>query len=224
MPILNNLTIQDKSGLYREFQLDGTGKLVPSTTTTHIMDFTGVKDVSNYIMYRAYYGNTALSGQIDMSDLVAVTGNNGCNTMFYGCTGLTGVNISSLATITGGNGCYGMFQGCFNITTMNLSALTTITATGACNSMLSGCTRLESVTFGGLKASTFSGETNQFQYLFSATTGAQAPNGCTVHFPSNFDPSDPDHTFDASTLAGYPTFGGSASYIHLAFDLPATES
>jgi hypothetical protein len=89
--------------------------------------------------------------------------------------------------------------------------------------MFYGCSHLESVTFGGLTASTFASAVNQIQYMFNNQTGAAAPNGCTVHFPSNFDPSDPNHTFDASTLTGYPTFGGSSSYIHVAFDLPATE-
>lgn len=86
-------------------------------------------------------------------------------------------------------------------------------------------TGTKSITANGVYDVTdFASAVNQIQYLFNTTTGSQATNGCTVHFPSNFDPSDPDHTFDASTLTGYPTFGGSASYIHLAFDLPATES
>jgi hypothetical protein len=89
--------------------------------------------------------------------------------------------------------------------------------------MLQNCKKLESVKFGGLTSTTFASAQNQFSSLFDSSTGSQAPNGCTVHFPSNFDPSDPNHTFDASTLTNYPTFGGSASYIHVAFDLPATE-
>jgi hypothetical protein len=118
--------------------------------------------------------------------------------MFYGCTGLTSVNFNGLNVITG-------------------------QVSPSYSAMFYGCSHLESVTFGGLTASTFASAVNQIQYMFNNQTGAAAPNGCTVHFPSNFDPSDPNHTFDASTLTGYPTFGGSSSYIHVAFDLPATE-
>lgn len=179
--------------------------------------------------------------------------NNGCQSMFNACANLTTVDLSSLTTISGASGCENMFSGCSSLTSINLNSLTTVSASGvfnsfarncisltsakfnalnsishpfasnAVNAVFNGCTYLESVEFGGLTASTFASAVNQIQYLFGTTTGSQATNGCTVHFPSNFDPSDPNHTFDASTLTGYPTFGGSASYIHVAFDLPATE-
>lgn len=265
--------------LCREFQIDGTGKLGPSTTTMHIMDFTGATDVLAYALARAYYHNTVISGAVDMSDLTTISGNyacydmflgctgitsidlsslttisgnNACSNMFQGCTGITSIDISSLTTISGASGCNGMFQKCTGLTSVSLSALTSISGENACNNMFNNCTgltsvnlnglnvmprqiapsygpafgscaHLESVTLGGLTASTFASKKDQIAYLFNNTTGSDAPNGCTVHFPSNFDPADPNHTFDASTLKGYPTFGGNASYIHVAFDLPATE-
>lgn len=190
---------------------------------------------------------------IDLSGLTTISGQNACNLLFQSSTGLTSINLSGLTTISGGNACSSMFQGCTGLTSVDLSSLTTVSGTGACTNMFQncsnltivklnalntmsvqiapsygamfyGCSKLESVEFGGVKASTFSSAVNQIAYLFNNTTGRNATNGCTVHFPSNFDPSDPDHTFDASTLTGYPTFGGNASYIHVAFDLPATES
>lgn len=163
---------------------------------------------------------------VDLSSLTTISGATGCNAMFQNCSKLTSVDLSSLTTISNNNGCYSMFNGCAGLTTAKLNTLNTITSaiSPSYGQMFGGCTKLESVEFGGLTASTFASVVNQFQYLFSSTTGRQAPNGCTVHFPSNFDPTDPDHTFDASTLTGYPTFGGDANYIHVAFDLPATES
>ena len=189
---------------------------------------------------------------VDLSSLTTLSGSGACNSMFFGCAGLTSINLSSLTTASGANACASMFQNCTGLTSINLSSLTTISGNSACASMFSSCTglttaklnalnamsvqmslsyaqmfpsctHLESVEFGGLTASTFASKKDQIAYLFNNTTGRDAPNGCTVHFPSNFDPSDPNHTFDASTLTGYPTFGGSASYIHVAFDLPASE-
>ena len=117
-----------------------------------------------------------------------------------------------------------MFRRCFALKSISFSSLTQISNQLSTSSqpVFGADYILESVEFGGLKASTFASAVNQLQYLFDSTTGQNATNGCTVHFPSNFDPSDPNHTFDASTLTGYPTFGGDANYIHVAFDLPAT--
>ena len=89
--------------------------------------------------------------------------------------------------------------------------------------VFSQCVDLGDVYFGGLKASTFETSQEQFAQLFGSTTGRDVEGGCKVHFPENFDPENPDKTFDITTLAGYPTFGGSANYIHVVYDLPATE-
>lgn len=163
---------------------------------------------------------------VDLSGLTTINGNYACNDMFFNCEGLISIDLSSLTTIGGTNACGGMFSGCRKMISIDLPSLTTISALLApsYSTVFNNCTYLESVKFGGLKSTTFASAVNQLQYLFNSLTGSKAPNGCTVHFPSNFDPSNPSHTFDASTLAGYPTFGGNASYIKIAFDLPATES
>ena len=173
--------------------------------------------------YNMFYYSGIIS--VDLSSLTTLSGSNACNAMFQSCTRITSIDLSSLTTISGSNACYSMFSGCNGLITAKFNALNTMSnqIAPSYGTMFSGCTRLASVEFGGLKASTFASAVNQLQYLFNSTTGSSATGGCTLHFPSNFDPSDPDHTFDASTLTGYPTFGGSASYIHLAFDLPATE-
>lgn len=162
---------------------------------------------------------------VDLSSLTTLSGNGACTSMFASCTGLTSINLSNLTTINAYTACGSMFYGCSGLITAKFNALNTITQqiAGSYLEVFNSCRHLESVEFGGLKSTTFASRKDQIAYLFNNQTGSQATNGCTVHFPSNFDPSDPSHTFDASTLTGYPTFGGSASYIHVAFDLPATE-
>ena len=222
----------------------------PANTT---VDFSSLTQITGKYACGETFSSTSGITSVNLSNLTTINGNNCCNAMFSGSSSLTSVNLNSLTTISGTNACVNMFAST-NIISLKLNSLTTLNGgsingftynnqsltevefnsltniSSTIGSSLStarpfgGCTNLESVSFGGLKSTTFSSAVNQLQYLFYSNTGSTATNGCTVHFPSNFDPSDPNHTFDASTLTGYPTFGGSASYIHVAFDLPATES
>ena len=138
------------TGLYREFQLDATGKLVANTTTTHIMDFTGMTDVDYYMLAYAYSNNTAISGAVDMSDLTTLSGAYACYFMFYGCTGLTSADLSVLTTVGGQNACHGMFQNCPGLKSADLGSLTTLSGRNACSSMFYGCTGLTSVDLSSL--------------------------------------------------------------------------
>ena len=187
------------------------------------VDLSSLTDIRGTAACQTMFQNCASITSIDLSSLTTING--ACDSMFSSCTHITSIDLSSLTKISANNACYNMFASCSGLTTVKFSALNTITAQIAPSygPMFGGCTHLELVEFGGLTASTFASRKDQIAYLFNNTTGSQATNGCTVHFPSNFDPSDPNHTFDASTLTGYPTFGGNASYIHVAFDLPATE-
>lgn len=185
--------------LYREFQVDNTGKLIPNTTTTHIMDFTGVMDVSDYALYRAYYNNAAISGTVNMSGLTTISGNNACGYMFFNCTGLTSVDLSALTTISGIGACGSMFSGCTGLTTANLSGLTTISGSSACNSMFSGCTGLIVVYIGGTAAINFGTYTNQFQNMFQ---------GCTQSILV-YAPAASQAQIEA--LYGYPNFGATGA-------------
>ena len=87
-----------------------------------------------------------------------------------------------------------------------------------------GCDNLQDVYFGGVTAGTFAQKKTQFEGLFYAGgqytpgTGSAAPNGCTLHLPTNFDPNSANPAFDVTTLSGYPTFGGDAQYIHIVYD------
>ena len=212
--------------LYREFQLDNTGKLVPNTTTTHIMDFTGMTDVDNYMLAFAYLSNTAISGAVDMSDLTTLSGNYacyymfsgctrltsadlsslttvsgsyGCYLMFNNCTGLTSVDLSSLTTVSGQNACNSMFYGCSALTSVNLSALTTITGTTACSAMFQGCSSLATVYIGGTTAIDFGTRTNQFNNMFQYCT-----QNIDVYAPAASQSK-------IESFSGYPNFGGTGT-------------
>ena len=154
--------------LYREFQLDANGKLEPNKTTTHIMDFTGVTDVSGYALYYAYYYNTVISGAVNMGDLTTVSGQYACYGMFAGCAGLTSANLPALTTISGNSACSSMFYDCIGLINVNLSALTTVSANQGCYSMFQWCTGLISV---GLPALTTISGSNGCKSMFNNCTG-----------------------------------------------------
>ena len=172
--------------LYREFQLDNTGNLVPNTTTTHIMNFTGMTGVSDYMLARAYRNNTAISGAVDMSDLTTVSGQYACNNMFFDCTGITSVDMSSLTTLSGSSACSSMFSGCTGITSVDMSSLTTLSGSTACQYMFSGCTSLTTVDLSSLTAinassacnNMFDGCTSLTSVDMSSLTTLSG-NGCT---------------------------------------------
>lgn len=134
---------------YREFMLTGTGTLMSDTTTTHIMDFTGVKGLASYVLQEAYLGNNNISGLVDMSDLELLSGVYSCNNMFGACSGITGVDMSSLTQISGTYCCANMFQ-YSSITTVNMSSLQVVSGSTACGNMFAFCTGLTSVDISAL--------------------------------------------------------------------------
>ena len=184
--------------LYREFQLDNTGKLIPNTTTTHV-DFTGVTDVSVYALASAYQNNTAISGVVDMSDLTTISGGNACTNMFDSCTGLTSADLSALTTISGNSACQNMFLRCTGLTSADLSALTTISGYNGCNTMFARCASLAMVYIGGTMAINFGTYTNQFSSMFY---------GCTQNIDV-YAPAASQATIEA--MSGYPNFGGTGT-------------
>lgn len=170
---------------------DANGKLVNSTTESQIIDFTGIVSITdNYLLYFAYKNNTAISGAVDMSDLTTLGGSSACNSMFYGCTGLTSVDMSSLTTITGANECQYMFQGCTGLTSVDLSSLITVSAGNACASMFQDCTGLTIVDLSSLTnlsgasscISMFQGCTGLTSVDMSSLTAATGNNACASMF------------------------------------------
>lgn len=226
------------------------GSILTNESTSFI-DLTGITEIGNSGLFRAYSNNTHITS-FDMKNVTVLSGISAMESCFHGCSGITTANLSPVHTISGTNAFTSTFYGCTNLVTAYCDTIVAVTVNNGMYSSFSlcsnlktasfnklnviqyplapsygavfnNCSKLEDVYLGGLTASTFANAQNQLQYLFNNNTGKDAPNGCTVHFPSNFDPSDPNHTFDASTLTGYPTFNGTASYIHVAFDLAASE-
>ena len=146
--------------LYREFQLDANGVLQPNTTTTHIMDFTGMTDVSGYALYAAYENNHQITGTIDMGDVVSLSGAYCCASMFRNNENINGFVLSSLTTVSGSNACGYMFYGCSGLTSANLPALTTISGSSSCGNMFDACGQLTSANLPAL--TTISGSTGAF--------------------------------------------------------------
>lgn len=193
------------------------------------VDLSGLEIVSGISVFYGFCMNSTLKS-VNLSKLKTITGNgrssSAFSNAFYG-TQLTEVSFDSLEEILSmtGSAFTSAFFNCRQLKQVNFPKLKVIEylLNDSYGQMFGNCYALESVLFGGVKASTFTSRTNQFRFLFNASTGQNAENGCTVHFPSNFDPENPNKTFDITTLDGYPTFNGNSSYIHLAYDLPATE-
>ena len=155
---------------YIEKTVDANGKLVNSS---NIIDLTGVTDVGDYVLYYAYYQNTAVSGAVDMSDLTTVSGNYACDYMFYGCTGLTSADLSALTTVNGPSACDYMFGNCTGLTSVNLGALTTASGGSACKYMFYKCTGL---TTANLPALTTASASNACSGMFYQCTGITTAN------------------------------------------------
>jgi len=195
------------------------------------LDLSGLETISGESAFSQTCQNDSSLVEVDMSNLKSALATGSLYETFRSCTALQTLTFPALETLNSGS-VYspqyvfpGLVKGCTNLISLSFPKLSFIRGTlgQSYSRVTEDCSKLESLSFGGLKADTFSTYKDQFQHLFSNTTGSAAPNGCTLHLPENFDPDNPDKTFDITTLTGYPTFGGSASYIHLAYDLPATE-
>lgn len=188
--------------------------------TTSLTKISGMYAL-DFAFYSTNVTSTGLNNVEEVSGLLAL------ENAFCNCSNITTMGLDNLKTLSGTrclNSCFtgtGLIEARFTkldeITADNVFALNQY------SSCFARCYYLQNVYFNAVKSSTFSTRLSALQYLFNQDTGSMATGGCTVHFPSNFDPSNPNKTFDITTLAGYPTFGGDANYIHLAYDLPATE-
>lgn len=218
------------AALERPYEVDGSGELIPSTTATTIMDFTGVTKLTlQGLLQYAYRNNTAISGTVDMSDLERITGANACSNMFSGCTNITGADLGSLTTVTASYGCAYMFQNS-GITSLDVGSLQTIAGFG-CYFMCAGCSGLTSVVFssltsvGGYGLSRAFDSCNNISLSFPAITSSssldfasmcQGASGVVLHFPSNVQTL-------IESLGGYSAtapFGAISGTV--LFDLPAT--
>lgn len=147
--------------------------------------------------------------------LKMVSGNFGIASLVSYCLALTTFSLPELTTANGTSALYGCCSSCGNIETVYLPKLSDISGQNTFNTAFQSCPKLQHIYFNGLTTTSFGSYVNQFNNMFNSQTGSTATGGCTVHFPSNLQST-------IAGLTGYPTFGGSSSYINLAFDLPAT--
>ena len=132
---------------------------MPTTSFTFSLP-SDVTDVGNHGLSYAFYGCTGLTS-VDLSSLTSV-GNSSLQSAFYGCTGLTSVDLS-LTTVLDGNGLNYAFYGCIALTTVDLSSLTSV-GTNGLNYAFYGCTSLTSIDFPALTTvSGTSGLANAFR-------------------------------------------------------------
>lgn len=184
-----------------------------------VLDFTGVTTIEANALLNAYtYVSFPSNSSLVLSNFKTVK-SAGLASMFANTQNIISIILSDLETIEG-SALSSFVNFSSNLQTLVFSKLKKINGSSNFTNCCGGCQKLSSVSFNGLTSSSF-GNASAFNYMFNVQTGSQATGGCTVHFPSNLDPQSGSTVI--SSLTGYPTFGGSDSYIHLAYDLPATE-
>ena len=181
---------------------------MPTTSFTFSLP-SDVTDVGNHGLSYAFYGCTGLTS-VDLS-LTTVLDGNGLNYAFYGCIALTTVDLSSLTSV-GTNGLNYAFYGCTSLTSIDFPALTTVSGTSGLANAFRKCTGLSDIYFRALTTSSFGSNKNQFNNMMNST-GTTTTH--TLHFPSNLEST-------IQGLTGYPLFGGTSGYVVLVYDLPAT--
>ena len=177
---------------------------------------------------------------VDLSNLQYI-GDSSCGGMLAECTSLETVDLSNLYYIRP----YGLsstFVSTPELSSVSFDSLFLIDSYGLSWSFVySGLQeirfpKLAIIYDGGLNGA-FSGgnvqhiyfpaladysirSTNVFGTNFLGSEDDGRIDGCTIHFPSNFDPELANPSYDITTLDSYPNFGGTNTV--LAFDLPAT--
>lgn len=86
--------------LYRSF-VNQDGMLNPNPNETSIINFSGITKLYDYLLYKAYDGNTAISGTIDMSDVEEIA-NDALTYCFSNCPNITSVDLTSLKLFASG--------------------------------------------------------------------------------------------------------------------------
>lgn len=191
---------------YLEFSVDANGVLTRSTTSP-LMNFSGVKEIfGDYVFYKAYQ-NSTFSGIVDMSDVEEVSGASVCAYMFYSNQNITSLKLSKLKTIDGAFTLDNICHGCTSLANIDFAALESFTSTStsaygfqsafastqlqtlrfpSLNMMPGGrvftsafdyCRSLQSLWFYALNTNSFGTRTNQFNNMLSGCTDV------TVHFP-----------------------------------------
>jgi len=157
-----NVGSSSLNGSFQPYSVSATNTLVlgtrlPDTTSSTPVSFVGINDIGSSTLYRAYIGNTNITGPLDMSSLTQITGYQAATYAFSG-TAITSVDMSRITMITGYFATSGMFQNCTQLTSFDLSALEEVSGSAAaCSFMFSGCTGLTSANLSALRIVTSQG-------------------------------------------------------------------
>ena len=161
-------------GGYTEFpsyQVDSNGIALKLSKVLDGTEFANIVGMGADAFYYRYYYITTMSGPVVFYALATISGSSACGNAFYGCTGITSVDLSLLTTISGTMACYETFRGDTGLTTVDLSSLATISGSSACRSMFYGCTGITSVDLSSLTTvSGVDGGLSMFQGCTSLTT------------------------------------------------------
>lgn len=202
-----------------------------------VVDLSSLKVVntnSNDACYGMFHSCTKITG-VDLSSLSVI-----CSTFheaFFGCSSLVSVDLSSLYLVNTDsmNTC---FANNYKLSNVNFNSLS-IAHNNAFSGCFASCTELQSISFPKLSilydyamSYAFQDCTNlkhiyfpalaDYSIIYNNTFVDMLSNvvGCTIHFPSNFNPELPNPSFDVTTLNGYPNFGGTNTI--LVYDQQAT--
>jgi len=124
-----------------------------------------VTNVGTYALSYAFYGCTGLTS-IDLSSLTTV-GDYALYDAFYDCTGLTSIDLSSLTTV-GSNALYYAFRRCTGLTSIDLSSLTTA-GEYALYYAFYNCTGLTSIDLSSLTTVGSNALSNAFRFCSGLT-------------------------------------------------------
>lgn len=113
------------------------------------LDLSSVKSLPAYGLYYKFY-KSGVIGVLTIGLEGDFSSERAMEYCFYGCTGLTSIDLGSLTTVSGSNGMYHCFDGCTGLTSIDLSALTTISGFKAMTCGFCGCTGLTSVDLSSL--------------------------------------------------------------------------
>lgn len=179
--------------------------------------FSGVKDVAEYGLYYAFYGNFYLPKSISFPDLESLSNGYAMVELMHqsrsingqATTTLKSLSFPKLSSVTGNFALQRSFCGAAGLTSVSFPVLSVLSGYNAFSEAFSSCISLTSISFPALTSSSFGTRTNQFNNMLSNVTG------CTVHFPSNLQSVIGSWS---SVTAG---FGGTNTTV--LFDLPATE-
>ena len=137
---------------YIEKSVDANGKLISGGSS--IIELTGVSDVGTGSLAYAYYSNTNLTGNIDISGIKKISGTNGMYYAFCNCSNISSINFS-VEEISGTYGMQNCFRGCTGLTgTVDISSLKIINADYACAGLFYGCTGITSAKIGNFLETT----------------------------------------------------------------------